>query len=332
MDKMKKLIIIFAALLVAAATVLVVTLVNGDGKDKGNKGNSVIYTLQPTTAPSTVYDTESWVDINQIASNLASTSDVSGTDTSVTNISMPGGFMQVYTDAFGNIYDMNGNILNGSKPSETKKPETTIDNKDALDTPSDDDNVMGEYKINEQGIITAYYGDSTSIAIPVSEQGKKVKGIGNNCFKDNNKLKSIFIPDTVTSIGANAFENCTALSSVAFGSNVTKISIGDSAFKNCIALREISLPAASSVGMCAFDNCTSLKKVVFYKGTESIGGYCFTNCRNLESVYIPASVAYEKIGTMIFKDCRPDILKVYTPIGSDAERYATDAGYKTAEY
>lgn len=332
MDKMKKLIIIFAVALVAAAAVLVVTLVNANEKDKSNKGNSVVYTLQPTTAPNTVYDTESWVDINQIANDLASTSEVSSTDTSATNISMPGGFMQVYTDAFGNIYDMNGNLLNGNKPTETKAPETTIDNKDALDTPTPDDNEMGEYQINEQGIITAYYGDSTSIAIPVSEQGKKVKGIGKNCFKDNNKIKSVFIPDTVTSIGNSAFENCTSLSSVAFGSNLTKVTIGASAFKNCIALREISLPAAASVGMCAFDNCTSLKKVVFYKGTESIGDYCFTNCRNLESVYIPASVNYEKIGTKIFDGCGQDKLKVYTPIGSDAEKYADEAGYKTAEY
>lgn len=331
MDKTKKLIIIFAVALVVAATVLVATIVSVGNKDKEGKDNSLVYTLQPTSTAPTVYDTESWVDINQIASNLASTSDVSSTDTSIT-VTIPGGFMQVYTDAFGNIYDMNGNKLNGGSNDKTpqSKPTTTIDNQEALDTPSSDDTEIGEYQINEQGIITAYYGDSTSIAIPVSEQGKKVKGIGKNCFKDNNKIKSIFIPDTVTSIGANAFENCTSLSSVAFGSNITKVSIGDSAFKNCLSLREITLPAATSVGMCAFDNCTSLKKVVLSKGAESIGAYCFTNCRNLESVYIPESVT--TFGTKIFDGCSQEKLKVYTPIGSDAEEYAEEAGYKTADH
>lgn len=332
MDKTKKLIIIFAVALAIAATVLVVTIVSVGNKDKEAGGNSLVYTLQPTTTAPTAYDTESWVDINQIASDLASTTGVSGTDVSVT-VTIPGGFMQVYTDAFGNIYDMNGNKLNGNtndKKPETK-PATTIDNQEALDTPSSDDTEMGEYQINEQGIITAYYGDSTSIIIPVTEQGKKVKGIGRNCFKDNNKIKSVSIPDTVTSIGSNAFENCTSLSVVAFGSNVVnKVAIGDSAFKNCLSLREITLPAATSVGMCAFDNCTSLKKVVFSKGTESIGAYCFTNCRSLESVYIPESVS--AFGTKIFDGCNQDKLKVYTPLGSDAEKYAEEAGYKTADH
>ena len=77
MNKTKKLIIIFSVALVIAATILIVTIIKVS-EDKGNSGEpSVLYTLQPTTAPYSQYDTESWVDINQIAENLASTTDVS---------------------------------------------------------------------------------------------------------------------------------------------------------------------------------------------------------------------------------------------------------------
>ena len=329
MNKTKKLIIIFSVALVIAATILIVTIIKAN-EDKGNSGEpSVLYTLQPTTAPYSQYDTESWVDINQIAENLASTTDVSGTDTSGVTVSIPGfQGMQVFLDANGNLVDANGNKVNlpqnnqGGQNTNTTK----VDNTQAFDDPVE--NEMGEYQINDKGVITAYYGKSSSVIIPVKVQGKKVTGIGKNCFKDS-RIKSINIPDTVTSIGDSAFENCSALTSISFGSNLTKITIGNSAFKNCIALKEITLPAAN-VGQLAFDNCTALKRVVFSKGTESIGNYCFSNCRSLESVTFPDSTS--TFGTQIFDHCDQEKLIVKCPLGSDAENYALEQGFKTKQY
>ena len=329
MNKTKKLIIIFSVALVIAATILIVTIIKVS-EDKGNSGEpSVLYTLQPTTAPYSQYDTESWVDINQIAENLASTTDVSGTDTSGVTVSIPGfQGMQVFLDANGNLVDANGNKVNLPQNNQGGQNVTTtkIDNTQAFDDPVE--NEMGEYQINDKGVITAYYGSSSSVIIPIKVQGKKVTGIGKNCFKDS-RIKSINIPDTVTSIGDSAFENCSYLASVSFGSNLTKITIGNSAFKNCIALKKITLPAAN-VGQLAFDNCTALNSVVFSKGTESIGRYCFSNCRSLESVTLPDSAS--TFGANIFDGCAQDKLVIKCPSGSDAYNYATNAGFKTKEY
>ena len=63
----------------------------------------------------------------------------------------------------------------------------------------------------------------TALTIPDS-----VTSIGNNAFYNCSGLKSVTIPDSVTSIGDYAFCSCTSLTSVTIGNGVT--SIGDGAF------------------------------------------------------------------------------------------------------
>ncbi len=60
------------------------------------------------------------------------------------------------------------------------------------------------------------------------------KGAFNNCIR----LKSITIPDSVTSIGNSAFRGCSGLTSVTIPSGVT--SIGSYAFRDCSGLKNIT--------------------------------------------------------------------------------------------
>ncbi len=327
MDKTKKIIIAFSLLLIIAASVLVATLIKVKQDEEAAGTSTPVYTLQPTASTTIPANTDSWIDINQIAGNLNSTTTVTGTDTSTTTmgvIQIPNGVTQiVYVDQNGNIVNPN-DVNNGG---ENKPTTTKIDNTEAFDKPVDD-NEVDEYEINSEGIITAYYGNSTYIMIPEKVQGKQVKGIGANCFKDS-KIVFVQIPGSVSTIGKSAFENCSALESVVFMSNTTKTNIDANAFKNCIALKEIYLPAVN-VGVTVFDNCTALKRVVFARGSESVGAYCFSNCRSLERVEMPNSIT--SFGTEVFDGCRQDKLIIATPLGSDAEAYAQNAGFKTAEY
>lgn len=69
-------------------------------------------------------------------------------------------------------------------------------------------------------------------------------------------IKSIVIPNSVTSISDSAFRNCKSLSSVTIGNSVT--SIGDYAFYNCVSLQEITfLTTQLEVGMYTFRNLPS---------------------------------------------------------------------------
>ena len=77
-------------------------------------------------------------------------------------------------------------------------------------------------------------------------------------------IESVEIPDSVTSIGSEAFADCTGLTSITIPDSVT--SIGSGAFANCTGLTSITIPdSVTSIGFGAFANCTGLREVT-YKG------------------------------------------------------------------
>ena len=111
---------------------------------------------------------------------------------------------------------------------------------------------------------------------------------------------SITIPNSVTSIGEHAFENCSDLTSVTIPNSVT--SIGGSAFWCCRGLTSVTIGnSVTSIGEDAFYNCSDLTSVTIGNSVTSIGGGAFEDCSGLTSVTIPNSVT--SIGVRAFYDC-----------------------------
>ena len=119
----------------------------------------------------------------------------------------------------------------------------------------------------------AYCSGLTSIVVENNNQ--YFTSIDGNLYnKDKTKLIQyaigktdvlFIIPDSVTSIGYDAFYHCWSLTSVTIPDSVT--SIGDSAFYDCSNLTSVTIPdGVTSIGNSAFYDCSSLK-TVFYKGT-----------------------------------------------------------------
>ena len=108
---------------------------------------------------------------------------------------------------------------------------------------------------------------------------------------------------TVTSIGGDAFRDCSSLTSITVPEDVTSIS--NSAFSSCSSLTSITIPENSkltTIEYMAFSNCSSLTSITIPDGVTSIGGYAFSNCSNLTSITIPESVT--SIGDGAFDCCR----------------------------
>ncbi len=89
-----------------------------------------------------------------------------------------------------------------------------------------------------------------------------VTSIGDDAFDGCTGLTSITIPDSVTNIGCNAFNGCSSLESVKIPDAVENINGG--AFADCYSLETIDLGNSSElqIGYSAFDGCSSIKRFI----------------------------------------------------------------------
>ena len=125
--------------------------------------------------------------------------------------------------------------------------------------------------------------------------------IGENAFANCSGLKTVVLPDTLTSIGSNAFDGCKQLTKIALPKSL--VSIGNSAFKECALLSEMDLSqtAITAIAYGTFTNCPNLKTVVLPDTLTRILGYAFYGCKQLTEIVLPKSLT--SIGSHAFCDC-----------------------------
>ena len=119
-------------------------------------------------------------------------------------------------------------------------------------------------------------------------------------YPEGNKNSKYTIPNSVTSIGEDAFKNCKGLTTVTIGENVE--SIGEYAFSYCIGLTSITIPnSVTSIGLGAFYDCSGLIEVTIPNSITSIDFGTFYNCSSLTEITIPNSIT--SIGSSAFWGC-----------------------------
>ena len=146
-----------------------------------------------------------------------------------------------------------------------------------------------------------------------------VTTIGNEAFSGCSGLTSMTIPNCVTTISDYAFHDCTNLESVTIPNSVT--SFGEYVFMNCSSLTSINIPnSVTSFGNHTFYGCSSLVSVNIPNSVTTIGHEAFALCSSLASINIPNSVT--SIGDYAFVNCSTltsvTIPNTVTSIGRDA--------------
>ena len=197
------------------------------------------------------------------------------------------------------------------------------------------------YIINGNNVtITGYKGSGGDIVIPSKIEGKSVTHIGDYAFSGANgwngpfnfkvsdniagctALTGIVIPNSVISIGDNAFVECSSLTNMTIPNSVT--SIGGFAFYDCENLKSITIPnsvktigewafclsgltsitipnSITSISESTFYWCSDLKSVTIPSSVTSIGETAFALCKSLTNITIPNSV--KTIGDYAFWEC-----------------------------
>lgn len=155
------------------------------------------------------------------------------------------------------------------------------------------------------GTVVKFTGTQDEYTIPASIRGFQnttitISGIEKDAFRNCLGLRTLTIPDIVTSIGENAFLGCSELTTVNMPASLN--SLGKYAFGNCRSLQSITIPDGITViNDSMFSGCSSLTAVNLPEGITQIGRGAFNACSSLSGFTIPNSV--NTIGRDAFCRC-----------------------------
>ncbi len=185
--------------------------------------------------------------------------------------------------------------------------------------------------------VSSFDNSTSVVSIPDDIDGIEVTSITERAFEGLTNLTEITIPDSVTSIGDDAFYECKSLVKVnytgtiddwvqiefggAFANpiyyakklyiddilvtevNITEATkISDNAFFGYTSLTSVTIgDSVTSIGECVFNACLSLSSVTIGNKVTHIGNYAFDGCSRLLSVTIGSGVT--SIGEKSFSGC-----------------------------
>ncbi len=175
-----------------------------------------------------------------------------------------------------------------------------------------------KYALNNDGNSYSVVGikednANASIVIPSEYNSKPVTAIAERAFCLREELKSITIPESIVSIGVNAFSDCRSLTEIKY--NATECSKSDYNYnifnyggQNGEGIKVIVGANVKIIPDYLFyskysDSASKITEVVFSEGSvcESIGCSAFENCSSLKTINIPNGIV--KIDSNAFKDC-----------------------------
>lgn len=214
----------------------------------------------------------------------------------------------------GECPNLNGSSSNPDEPDNPENPDDPSQSAGIWPDEAKDLFGFSLYKIdgeniaylvrNEQAYGTTEYeearANATEIRVPEYFGEYKVVGIGYCCFAEFENLETVVLPDSIRSIGNNAFYNCEALTNVNLPKNLG--SIGAYAFDGC-NLSEIIMPSSlRNIQGYAFRGCRQAKNIVIPEGVKTIGNEAFSEVGADYGTKIKIPMSVESVGRRAMED------------------------------
>ncbi|MGI6671550.1 MAG: leucine-rich repeat domain-containing protein [Christensenellales bacterium] len=217
-----------------------------------------------------------------------------------------GQYSQFWTERSEAAYYGYQNELNGRELSQRVLWQSLrfeiLDGGEELLYESEDGYPLVFLRLADQCVYIEAYNspDQPALTIPAEVEGYPVTELKDGCFKDNDFIKTVNLPDGL------------------------KV-IGDAAFENACGLETISIPGSVRyIGDEAFAGCTQLTTAIIHEGVERLGNLMFLGCERLTDLYLPASL----LPTDFLEWYIDRNVLIYAPEGSYALQWAMDQGYE----
>ena len=188
------------------------------------------------------------------------------------------------------------------------------------------------YRIDENGAMVAAAETSlTEANIPsaVEFEGNQyaVTKINDKAFSDNTNLTAVTLPESVVTLGSDAFSGCQSLKTIKIPSKVT--AIPDRCFVSCSSLENVTIPeGVTTLGLYAFSNCR-FKTLTLPSTITKIDDGVFSHNNNLRTITCNA-VTPPMLGNNVFYYSATSSVKV--PLQSIAAYRQADGWKNISEY
>ena len=199
------------------------------------------------------------------------------------------------------------------------------------------DNITYKVLTEEEGNYTVQVSGNTltsetAVVIPSTVSYNSitytVTGIGDSAFSEADNrphyITSLSLPNSVTTIGKDAFYECTALKNVTIPGSV--IEIKEYAFIGCTNLEDVVLSeGVTYIGYGAFRNCKALKSITIPQSVKRIEDMSFYNTGLEEVVVYSTDCVIVSTNYNVFMSFADTVY--YGVKGSTLEQYCEDRGY-----
>lgn len=225
------------------------------------------YNLKEVTIPNNVSKIGDWVFYNcnslcniVIGDNVKTIGEKAFERTSITSIIIPDGITSIGNGAFYQCNSLSSISIGKDVSTLGDNPFVYCSNLKEINVNENNE----QYSSDDIGVL---FNKDKTILIQYP------RGNENTIFE---------IPNTVTTIYSNAFNNCDNLTSVTISNNVTSVG----GFSGCDKLKTVTLGNnVSLIESNAFYNCTYLEEIIIPKSVIEIGNSAFYYCMNLSDVY-----------------------------------------------